>query len=139
LQAEANRTTVRRLYEAYVRGDVDRVAAMIDDDIDWVVYGPIHIFPFEGARRGKRAVLDVLAAISTEYELRRYDPLVIVADAERAAAMSDTSFVQRSTGRMLRFRIANFFRFSEGRIVEFREFSDTFDVAQQALGKEIDV
>ena len=27
--------------------------------VDWVIYGPIELFPFLGARRGKAAVLEV--------------------------------------------------------------------------------
>ena len=51
--------------------------------------------------------------------------------------MSDVSFKQRATERMLRFRIANFLRFQDGRMIEFREFIDTFDVVEQALGHEL--
>jgi len=30
-------------------------------------------------------------------------------------------------------------RFADGRVIEFREFSDTFDVVQQALGASLHV
>jgi ketosteroid isomerase-like protein len=53
----------------------------------------------------------------------------------RAAVMSNVAFVQRSTSRMLSFRTANFLRFRDGRLVEFREFWDVFDVVEQALGR----
>jgi ketosteroid isomerase-like protein len=56
------RIAVDQLYEAYARGDGERVAAMIDDDIDWIIHGPVQVFPFEGPRKGKAEVLDVLAA-----------------------------------------------------------------------------
>jgi ketosteroid isomerase-like protein len=139
VDTEATRTLVRRLYEAYARGDGERVAALIHDDIDWAIYGPVDVFPFAGARRGKEAVLKALAVIARDYELRRYVPEIILADGDRAAVMSDIAFMQRSTGRILRFRLANFLRFVDGRLAEFREFSDTFDVTQQALGRWLDV
>jgi ketosteroid isomerase-like protein len=144
VDTEATRAVVRELYDAYGhdaygRGDGERVSALIDDDIDWVIYGPMDVFPFEGARRGKAAVLETLAAIAKEYELKRYQPETVIVDGDRAAVLSDVSFVQRSSGRMLRFRLANFLRFRDGRLVEFREFSDTFDVTQQALGKLLDL
>ncbi|HEX3859134.1 MAG TPA: nuclear transport factor 2 family protein, partial [Pseudolabrys sp.] len=56
---------------------------------------------------------------------------------DRAAVMSDISLTQRSTGRKLRFRLANFLRIQDGGVIEFREFSNTFDVAEQALGREL--
>jgi ketosteroid isomerase-like protein len=49
--------------------------------------------------------------------------------------MSDVAFKQRSTDRTLRFHIADFLRFRDGRIVEFREFTNTFDLVEQALGR----
>jgi ketosteroid isomerase-like protein len=53
--------------------------------------------------------------------------------------MSDVSFLQRASGRTLRFRVANFLQFSDGKVVQFREFMNTFDVAEQALGHFIKV
>ncbi len=40
------------LYDAYERGDFQRVAAPIHDDVDWVIYAPLSVFPFAGPRRG---------------------------------------------------------------------------------------
>jgi ketosteroid isomerase-like protein len=129
------RTLVRELYAAYARGDSARVAEMIADDVDWIIYGPVQVFSFVGARQGKAAVLETLAGIAADYALERYQPEVIIVDGERAAVMSNVAFVQRATDRVLSFRNANFLRFRDGRVVEFREFWDTFDVVEQALGR----
>ena len=94
---EATRAIVKNLYDAYARGDVDRVASLIDDDVEWIIYAPMHIFPFAGQRRGKRAVLDALAGIAADYAIERYVPKVMIAQADWAAVMSDTAFRQRST------------------------------------------
>lgn len=45
------RETVLDLYDAYARRDFARIAAFIHDDIDWVIYGPVSVFPFAGPRR----------------------------------------------------------------------------------------
>jgi ketosteroid isomerase-like protein len=136
---ESTRAAVHDLYEAYARRDFERVAAYIDDDIDWVIYGPVQVFPFAGVRRGKHAVLEALADIAKDYVLERYVPRYIVVDGDSAAVMSEVAFQQRSTGRTLSFHIADFMRFGNGRIVEFREFANTFDLVEQALGRFIDV
>jgi ketosteroid isomerase-like protein len=93
------------------------------------------VFPFVGAGRGKAAVLETLAGIASAYAVERYQPEIIVVEGERAAVVSNVAFMQRSTGRTLSFRNANFLRFRDGRVVEFREFADTFDVVEQALGR----
>ena len=131
------RAVVRELYDAYERRDFARVAALIHDDIDWIIYGPVAVFPFAGSRKGRAAVLEALAGIAEHYVLESYKREIAVVDGDRAAVMSDVSFTQRATGRTLRFRLANFLRFADGRVIEFREFANTFDVVEQALGREI--
>lgn len=79
-----------------------------------------------------------MAGIAAEFSLDRYTAEIIVV-VDRAAAMSDAGFTQRSTGRILLFRLTNFLRFKEGRVIEFREFSNTFDVVEQALGHAVEI
>jgi ketosteroid isomerase-like protein len=133
------RDLVTDLYAAYARGDAERIAELIDDDIDWIIHGPMQIFPFAGHRRGKMAVLEALGALAKDYMLERYEPRSMLVDGDRAAVRSDVAFKQRATGRTLRFHIANFLRFRDGRVVEFREFANTFDVVEQALGRMLPV
>ncbi len=134
---DATRATVRDLYDAYGRRDFERVATFIHDDIDWLIYGPVSIFPFAGPRRGRVAVLQAMAAIAEHYSLEKYTPEIVIVEENRASVMSDVSFTQRATNRILRFRVANFLRLQDGLLIEFREFANTFDVAEQALGHEL--
>jgi ketosteroid isomerase-like protein len=131
------RAIVRELYDAYERRDFERVAKLIHDDIDWIIYGPITVFPFAGARHGRTAVLQVLTEIANVYHLESYTPETVIIEDERAAVVSDVSFRQRATGRVLRFRVANFMRLKNGLLIEFREFTNSFDVVEQALGREL--
>jgi ketosteroid isomerase-like protein len=131
----ATRAAVTDLYAAYARGDGERMAALIDDEVDFVIYGPVQVFPFAGHHQGKAAVLEALGRIAKDYLLVSYVPQITVVDGDRAAVMSEVAFKQRSSGRTLRFHIADFLRFRDSRLVEFREFMNTFDVVQQALDR----
>jgi uncharacterized protein len=66
-------------------------------------------------------------------------PQFTVVEGDHAAVMSDVAFKQRSSGRTLRFHIADFLRFCDGRLVQFREFMNTFDVVQQVLDRQLTV
>jgi ketosteroid isomerase-like protein len=136
---QSTRAAITDLYAAYARGDADRVAQLIDDDVDWIIYGPMQIFPFAGHRRGKVAVLEALGAIAKDYVLESYTPKMMIVDGDHAAVMSDVAYKQRSTERTLRFHIADFLRFRDGRVVEFREFTNTFDLVEQALGRMLPI
>lgn len=43
----------RALHRAINERRFEDVEALIDDDVDWAVYGPIDMFPFLGARHGR--------------------------------------------------------------------------------------
>jgi ketosteroid isomerase-like protein len=131
------RAIIRDLYDAYGRRDFERIAALIHDDIDWAIYAPISVFPFAGPRRGCAAVLEAMAAIAKAFALESYAPEIMIVDGDRAAVMSDASFRQRTTNRILRLRIANFLRLQDGRLIDFREFINSFDAVEQALGREL--
>jgi ketosteroid isomerase-like protein len=131
------RATVNALYDAYGRQDAKRIAEMVHEDIDWVIYGPIEVFPFAGLRRGRAAVLQALAAIGEAYALEKHTIEIMIVDGDRAAVMADLSLKQRASDRTLRFRVANFLRIENGQLIEFREFSDSFDQVEQAIGHAV--
>ena len=133
------RETVQALYDAYGRRDFNSFAALLHDDIDWIIYGPIAVFPFAGLRRGRPAVLQALAGMALSYSLESYVPDFVIVDGDRAAIMADVSLTQYATGRTLRFRVANFLRIQDGRLIEFREFADSFDQVEQALGRVVEL
>jgi len=131
------RAVISDFYDAYRRRDFGRVAALIRDDIDWVIYAPMSVFTFAGPRRGRAAVLAAMAEIAASFALESYEPQVSVVEGDRAALISDVGFRQRSTGRVLRLRIAGFQRWQDGRLIEYREFIDSFDAVEQTLGREL--
>jgi ketosteroid isomerase-like protein len=133
------RKTVRALFDAYEKRDFDDFARLIHDDIDWVIHGPMAVFPFAGLRRGRPAVLQALAGMALSYSLDNYVPDLLIVDGDRAAIMADVSLSQRATGRILRFRVANFLRIQDEKLIEFREFADSFDQVEQALGRVVEL
>jgi ketosteroid isomerase-like protein len=133
------RAAVSGLYDAYVRRDFERVASYIHDDIKWVIYAPRKLFGFTGPRHGKKAVLEALGGIAKDYAIESYVPKITIVDGDRATVVSDVAFAQRSSGRTLNFRIADIMRLRDGQIVEFEEFIDSVDVAEQALGRHLNL
>ena len=76
---------------------------------------------------------------SQTFVLESYKREILVVEGDRAAVMSDVSFKQRATGRTLRFRVANFLRIEDGQLIEFREFADSFDLVEQAIGHAVEL
>jgi ketosteroid isomerase-like protein len=63
----------------------------------------------------------------------------MVTETEDAAVIVLARLRQRSTDRIIQLFVADFLRFDKGRIVEIREFMDSFDAVQQVLGREITI
>ena len=59
--------------------------ALLDDDVDWAIYGPIDMFPFFGSRRGKAAVIEVIRQISENVRVHRFDRESIMLGTDSAS------------------------------------------------------
>ncbi len=131
--------TMDALFAAYAQGDFERVTSLMDESIEWMIYAPVTIFPFAGPRRGRAAAVQTMREIAQDYAIESYRREFVTVEGERVAVVADVRMRQRATARILRFRVANFMRFTDGRLAEFREFINSFDVVEQALGRELAV
>jgi ketosteroid isomerase-like protein len=133
--------TVRALAEIFYRAsadrDVERAMSLIDDDVDWLVQGPVDVFPFLGQRYGKAAVLDGYREIARKLEITGYELETLLVDGDRAAAMIRLSSIIRATGRVMSVRTSQFSRFQNGKIVQMRAVIDTYDMVEQTLGRSL--
>ncbi|QUS41220.1 nuclear transport factor 2 family protein [Tardiphaga alba] len=127
----------RALHRAINEHQFDDLAAMIDDNVEWAVYGPIDMFPFLGARHGKTAVLDVCRQIADNVRVHRYERESIILGEESASTMMRYSLTALDTNRPISLRLAQFAQFRAGRLVSMRVVVDTFDLVEQALGRAI--
>ncbi|HEY6024326.1 MAG TPA: nuclear transport factor 2 family protein [Pseudolabrys sp.] len=131
------RNQLHDLYGAYAKGRIDDVLATFDDEAILTSYAPVDVFPYLGRQQGKTAIAATMRAAHTEFEYLGYTPVFMVTENETAAAIVLARLRQRASGRIIQLFVADFFRFANGRIVELRQFLDSFDAVQQVLGREI--
>lgn len=132
-------TRLDTLYAAFKRGQIDFVLNSLDDDIEFISNAPIEIFPFLGHRRGKLAVAEAIKGAHAEFDILSYEPVSALVEAEQAAVMLFAHGVSRKTGRSLRLAVAHFLKFRNDKIIELREFMDSFSAAEQMLGRSLDL
>jgi len=80
---------------------------------------------------------EALRGATEAFEFVACEPISMVIELENAAVMLFTRGVSRVTGRSVQGMLAHFMRFRDGKIVELREFMDSFHAAEQALGREL--
>ncbi len=127
----------RALHRAINERQYNEIEDLIDEDVDWAIYGPIDMFPFLGARRGKAAVLEVLRQIADNIRVRRFDRETIMLGVDSAASMLRYSLTALDSDKPISLRIAHFAQFKAGKLSSIRILVDTFDLVEQALGRPI--
>lgn len=129
----------RAFCDALAAREPARIAPLLDDHVNWTVFGPVNLFPFFGHRRGKVEVLDMLGRLAPCLELTGCDTERTLAQGEHAASMLRVSVRDLRSHRTLSLRLALFAQFSGERLITLRAVFDTFDAAEQALGRHIDI
>jgi len=129
----------RALHRAINDRQLDDLEAVIDDDVEWAIYGPIDMFPFLGARRGKEAVLEVIRQIAENVRVHRFDRETIMLGVDSASSMLRYSLTALDSSKPISLRVAHFAQFKAGRLRSIRVLLDTFDLVEQVLGHPIDL
>ena len=126
-----NATIIRDAYEAFARGDVPAVLAVLDEQIEWheAEGNPWHPGrPFIGPQQ---VVDGVFARIPQSYA-------GVTIQVDRLLTDGDTVVVQgryratrsRSTGRPLDAQVAHVWDLRGGKVVRFQQYVDTRQLAR---------
>ncbi len=127
----------RALQRAINERQFEQLDSVIDEDVDWAIYGPIDMFPFFGARRGKDAVIDVIRQIADTIGVRRFDRESVLLGVDSAASMLRFSLTTHGSNKAISLRVAHFAQFKAGRLLSIRVVVDTFDLVEQVIGQPI--
>ena len=127
----------RALHRAINDRHFEEIEALIDEDVEWALYGPIDMFPFLGARRGKAAVMEVIRQIADNISVHRFDRETVMLGVDSAASMVRYSLTALDSSKPISLRVAQFAQFRAGKLISMRVLIDTFDLVEQALGRAI--
>lgn len=124
MSEQQNLEIVRRGYEAFGRGDIDALLAILDEQVEWITPGPASL-PTAGRRTGREQVRGFFAAVNEVYEIQRFEPKTFVADGERVVVLGEDTAKVRATGTVVHEHWAHAFTVRDGRVVQFQEYLDT--------------
>ena len=127
----------RALHRAINDREFTELEALLDEDVDWTLYGPIDMFPFLGARRGRAAVMDVIRQIADNVRVHRFERETVLLGEDLAASMLRYSLTSLESDKPIAVRIAHFAQFKHGRLRSIRVLLDSFDLVEQVLGRSI--
>lgn len=134
-----SRSDIQAFYAAMCRHDFKAIGEFLADDVDWTIGGPVDVLPFCGTYRGKDVVAALLERKVPETLGQRYIvPDMLLIDGERAAALGRL-VAKGHNGHAISYRLAQFFTMRDGKIVHYCSVLDSFDAAEQVMGRRIEV
>ena len=134
------RAVVDSFCEAYAVRDVTRVADFLHDEVQWTVNGPADFLPFSGTWRGKPVVLDLIGRrVPAVLRILNFVPYSCLVDGDQLAMLNRQTAQRTDDGRVISFRVANFMRFHNDKIVHNLSLLDSFDAVEQVIGHPLAV
>lgn len=124
----------RALHRAINERQAADLEALLDEDVDWAIYGPIDMFPFFGARRGNAAVIEVIRQIAENVRVHRFDRESIMLGVNSASSMIRYSLTALDSSKPVSLRLAHFAQFRAGKLTNLRVLVDSFDLVEQTVG-----
>ena len=94
----------RALHRAINERQPADLEALLDDDVDWAIYGPIDMFPFFGSRQGKAAVMEVIRQIAENVRVHRFDRESIMLGVDSASSMMRYSLTALDSNKPISLR-----------------------------------
>src|SRR5215468_7548311 len=102
----------RAIQRAINEHELEDIAPLIDEEVDWAIYGPIDMFPFLGARQGKDAVMAVIKQIAENIRVHRLDREKVLLGEDSAASMLRLSLTALDANKPISVRISRISRSS---------------------------
>lgn len=134
-----DRHVAEAFYDALASRDPERLAPFLDDDVDWLMVGPIELFAFCGQHYGRQSVLDAFRRLSQTEETLGSGCEFLLVDGDCASALIRVSSLETRAGHEINFRMAHFARFRNGKVVEYCGVPDSLGKVEQTLGRALDV
>jgi ketosteroid isomerase-like protein len=123
---------VKELYEAFGRGEIDRLVAACAPGVRWHVKGRPSDFPMIGAWTGPEGVRDFFRKLDEIEQAGTFEPREFHAAGEMVFVIGRYSWTVRKTGKAVECEWVHIFKLEDGKVAEFREFTDTAQFAAAA-------
>ena len=125
-----NADTISNLYAAFAKGDVPTVLGAFAPDIQWIEADG---FPYAGTYVGPDAILTgVFMRLATEWDGFAVEFGQVIGSGETVVSIGHISGSYKATGKYFKAPTVHVWRFRDGKIAGFQEYTDTV-LVQRAL------
>ena len=124
MNEQNNVKLVQDAYAAFGRKDIGGILDRVSDGIDWHSFGPAEL-PMGGPRKGKPEVKRFFEQVEQAWNFERFEPRDFVAQGDVVVALGCYSGTSKTTRKPFDAEFSHVFTVKNGKVVKFREYTDT--------------
>jgi uncharacterized protein len=130
MQEQQNVDLVKKLYEAFGKGDIDTIINSLADQLVWRFDGPQEI-PYAGEYNNpdqvKEGFFGALVSTQKEYALKTDE---FIAQDNRVIMIGSYGATINATGKRFDLSLVHVWTILDGKVTRFRNFTDTARVVE---------
>ena len=135
MSAEENIETVKAIYDAFGREDVEAILERCTDDVDWAAEAAIEVAPWHGVKHGKAEVPSFFTGIAQTGQVTEFTPLSFAGnDDGEVLVFLRYGFTVTATGKDVAMNLHHFWRLRDGKVAYYRGSEDTALIASALSG-----
>jgi ketosteroid isomerase-like protein len=126
MQDAQNTKLVQDAYGDFGRGDIASIIGRMDVNVIWhAVIGAGKHVPTSGVKNGPAAVAQFFKILAQSIAFTRFEPREFIAQGDKVVVLGFYSATAIPTGRQFESEWVMIFTVKNGKVTEFKEFSDS--------------
>ena len=117
--------TIRTAVEAYDRGDIETLSALLHDRICYTINADPEIGPYRANCHTKQEFFDAVGTIQADWNIDSYRIADLIVKGNRGAAQIRLQMTSQLTGRTKLSGLALFVTAEDGLMTEIHEYNGT--------------
>ncbi|WP_394821792.1 nuclear transport factor 2 family protein [Pendulispora albinea] len=131
---ETTRKVVLAFYEGLMARDIEPMAMLFAEEVDWYIPGHRELAPWTGRRRGRADVVPFWRLLLSNIESVRFDLHGIFADGELAVATGEFASRMLKVDKIYESPFSAHFTVRNGQIVRYRFLEDSYGLVRVLSG-----
>ena len=129
MNEQANIELVKQCYDAFLKGDSEKLLSHMAQDIVWDL-PEVPGIGFSGKRQGRDNVAKFFEEVAQAQEVRTFEPREFFANGDKVVVLGHYDWTIVKSGVPFSSDWVHIFTVRNGSVVEFREMLDTYEAME---------
>jgi uncharacterized protein len=134
MNEQDNIALIKKMYDAFARGDIKTITDNLAEDVEWIAEGPSTVAYFGKMQGPAEVESKFFGGLGGTQEDQKLTPEDFVAQGDGVAMFGRYSAKVTATGKRFDAQLAHFFRIRNGKVSKFINVGDTAAVAEAYSG-----